>query len=517
MTDVVFFRGHCMAFIYRYQIKDSMKRKITDLRQNGHDLNIEKAIRDQFKSRVKAVDVQNDYFEFRLYSVAENVELREMGKKIVQYDQGLNELKKKTILNTELFQRRHDPFFGFLEHVEVIDGEKDRVYRLYFDMVDAIDINKMVEIDFIYEFLGEKVKVLKEMDTYQLVVSISKAYPIVGSKTKNIPLNRWYQINGKTTLKEKDGMISLDYMSLNPVGDLNFTESQTQTFYEVSSIKNNKFKQEQITKLFNLREATLDHDNRIKGQDNLTVQSVVVYNVGQGLCSAVCDDTATPCVYFDFGRGERADRITDPNTIKYEFKNNPPVILSHWHTDHWIGIKYDLRVLNSFWIVPNQKKGAGATKLHADLFARGNLMVLNKDCMTPYGTIFVTNGNRKHPHNNGIGLLVKINRINDNSLVEKRILLPGDNRYKYIRQQYLVDLDGLVASHHGGRYSGDKVLNPIQIPLNTRDGKIVYSYGRHAYFSPYNNSHKHPSQIQDYLSRGWVNALHTPNGDQILS
>jgi len=505
-----------MAFIYRYQIKNSMKRKTTDLRENDHAINIENAIKEQFKSRVKAVDVQNDYFEFRLYTTAKNVELREMGKKIVQYDQELNELKKKTNYNTELFLRKYVPFYGFLEHVEAIEEEGGRSYQLYFDMIDAIDIDKMKEINFVYGDLSEKVEVLKKMDTYQLVVSTSTAFPINGYKKRNIRLNRWYQINGRISMKEKDGLISLDYMSLNPVGDLTFTESQTQAFFDVSSIKKNKIKEEEITRLFNLRGATLDISSRINGQVK-DIHSIVIYNVGQGLCSAVCDDTLTPYVYFDFGRGERINRITDPNTIQYEFKNNPPVILSHWHADHWIGVKYDLRVLNSFWVIPDQKKGAGATKLHADLFARGNVGILNNDCVTPYGTIFVTKGNCKQPHNNGLGLLVEFNKFINNSLIKRRILLPGDNRYKYIRQQYLEDLDGLVASHHGGRYSGEQVLNSAQIPGNTRNGTIVYSYGRHEHFLPHNNSHKHPSHVQDYMSRGWVTALNTIDGDQVLS
>lgn len=112
-------------------------------------------------------------------------------------------------------------------------------------------------------------------------------------------------------------------------------------------------------------------------------------------------------------------------------------------------------------------------------------------------------------HNYGIGILA---RITDDTSEAKKYLLPGDNRYKFITMvisDEIDKLDGLVASHHGGKYYERHEENDPRkvnaIPYNENKGKIVYSAG-----DP--NSHNHPSHKQDYIARGWVDVLETKSG-----
>lgn len=242
---------------------------------------------------------------------------------------------------------------------------------------------------------------------------------------------------------------------------------------------------------------------------------VIIYNVGQGLCSAVCDGSNHPYIYFDFGRGYWRNKCTYSSGMYYDTTHNPPIILSHWHADHYILVNDCKEALNCEWIVPGNIKGPGIPKLYSELSARDNLVVITSDFNLIIGKIFVGTGNSDHKHNDGLSLLLEIESVDDNKNNGiKRFLLTGDNRYDVLPSHALRDIDVLLATHHGGTY--DDVCNATNIPINTRDGLIVYSYGKDEQFQPYNNSHKHPSYRLHYQNAGWRNEKNTPSGNCIL-
>jgi len=115
-----------------------------------------------------------------------------------------------------------------------------------------------------------------------------------------------------------------------------------------------------------------------------------------------------------------------------------------------------------------------------------------------------------HEHETGLGLRLEAkNECN----VEINILIPGDQRYDYIDNIYLSDIDILVASHHGGEYSWSKrknVHDDIPEPRCSDSSLLIYSYGA-GDSKP--NTHGHPSKTSEYRLKKWVNAHHTPSNN----
>ncbi|MFL1997233.1 hypothetical protein VYF65_002995 [Lysinibacillus irui] len=484
-----------MAFIYRYELKNKNNRQKINLQL--HEENIVDAIDQTFGDNVLSIKVFFDFFEFRLqHSIATNLELQTLGKKIVSSNPELNSYKKIYKKNSQLFRRKKSSYYAFLEDIEY----ENQIYYLKFDLVDQEDSDR-IQNEF-EENQTPKGDLLSTLNTFSMIVEI-KELDLMEKKIKNIlninndeATNRWYLLKGKH-VKSGNSLIFLDY-----------TESQdiVSNFMLFSIDDLEETKSAQLEKFYSLE--GIEHLEIADFNENYDDFFIAVYNVGQGLCSAICNYNSQPIVYFDFGGGERRDAVTYPsNGIEYCFSLKPKIILSHWHRDHWIGVHYCEEALKTEWIVPNQKKGPQVIKLCGDISKNGKLTELSSGTLkTPFGSLFIGNGDNSHYHNNGIGLLVE-NKSNE------RFLLPGDNRYQFIPDQFLSNLNGLVASHHGGKYfknnSGEN-----KIPSNVNEGKIVYSYGKHEKFNPKFNSHGHPSYNDEYINYNWVESLelHTPDG-----
>ena len=108
------------------------------------------------------------------------------------------------------------------------------------------------------------------------------------------------------------------------------------------------------------------------------VNSVVVYNVGQGNCNGICDSQGIPCMYFDFGGGVFQNTKTypgnyeNPNKINFCYTSEPPILLSHWDWDHMASIKISehSKIKESKWIVPKQEIGITHLKVALELYNR---------------------------------------------------------------------------------------------------------------------------------------------------
>lgn len=127
-----------MAFIYRYQIKKKSVRTAVDL--GNHKANIEKAIEEEFVSVLKSKEVFKDYFEIRLLRAATDYQLQKLGKRIVRYDTILNSLKTVKDHNSELFQRKANRLFAFIDDYE-IDSDNAEKYRVSFECADENDMS----------------------------------------------------------------------------------------------------------------------------------------------------------------------------------------------------------------------------------------------------------------------------------------------------------------------------------------------------------------------------------------
>lgn len=497
-----------MAFIYKYIFKNPTNRNNQDIR--NYRISIEETIKQVFSNSFKDVLVEKDYFEFKLHLKAPDKKLKEMGRKLVKRDKGLNKIKRFTNSGAELFIKSDTEYYGYLEKYR--KGKEDE-FTLNFDVVKRFDSNdgkSLFNLDNI-----NKREMLRKIDTYKIsiCIDIQKTNKKLREIIKNIKTNNWYLIKGKLSNSEHESEIFLDFTAFHR-SDAKADEELISGFKIASIEKIEDSLENNLNKFFSLEGISYTEAPKFI-TEAVKQLKVIVYNVGQGLCSAICDKDEHPYIYFDFGRGYWRDRCTYPGGMSYDFTHNPKIILSHWDTDHYILINECKEAFNCEWITSNNIKGPAASKICAELSKRKNLTVISSKKDLVWGSIVVGNGSDKHKHNDGLSLLIEPkNNPKKSNNITKRCLLTGDNRYNVLPSHVLHNLDILLASHHGGTYN--EICDGTNIPICVNDGIIIYSYGKHAKFLPYYNSHKHPSYIQHYKDVGWKNEVHTPDGSYIV-
>lgn len=246
--------------------------------------------------------------------------------------------------------------------------------------------------------------------------------------------------------------------------------------------------------------AIANHLHSIEPMD--AIHKLNVYKVGQGSLTAVTDEKNRPLFYFDLGGAWWIFQDSYPILLRLCFSHTKTVILSHWDLDH---VETARRLfycnpaqLNGItWIAPKQTISPFYARLAARMAATGRLLLWSGNYIPEInfwaGKIIKCNGPEKN--HNGIALVVNSDR-ND----IKSVLHPGDAAYRYIPDFNYLNLDGLVATHHGANF--DFYNDPI--PL-TKNGAIAYSH---------DNRYGHPTalSINAHNTSGWTNKKETPRG-----
>ena len=230
---------------------------------------------------------------------------------------------------------------------------------------------------------------------------------------------------------------------------------------------------------------------------------VAIYDVGQGLCSALCNAAdGVPLLYFDFGCGTYANAETRPEDVRFHFARKPPIVLSHWHSDHFMGARMlDRRALDMEWLAPSQIVGPAVARFAAKLHLKGKLAIWPtsmESLKTPNFSVLRCGGNDLN--SDGLAMTVACYGLAVSKESPARVLLPGDAGYDHIPQ---VDTryHGIAVTHHGGHFLGT-------VPSAFgREAPCVVSYGD-------GNSHGHPfdEDIQAHTDAGWVRRFNTKDG-----
>jgi hypothetical protein len=225
---------------------------------------------------------------------------------------------------------------------------------------------------------------------------------------------------------------------------------------------------------------------------------VAVLDVGQGAASFLFDKSARPIpqFYFDLGGGVHPNASTFPKTgVHWCFTQRPPVILSHWHWDHWAGATYGgpantSKALGARWLAPNQKTGSHTNKFKARIITAGG-RIHYWPIGLPHLTVGnITLGKAGGANYNDSGLILLL-KSNDG----RYSLLPGDAGYGHIPSaistMHAGGLRTLVISHHGGTHGG---VAGIPKPDGIGHNVAIYSAGS-------GNTYGHPTHLADYS--GW--------------
>jgi hypothetical protein len=250
----------------------------------------------------------------------------------------------------------------------------------------------------------------------------------------------------------------------------------------------------------------------------LLCHEVAVMDVGAAGCNLIYDNNGVPQLYVDIGLpmffNWTSLPLINPATGFIDvvnpgpcLANNPPVILTHWHWDHYTMAAFSnnaAALTNRPWIVPNQLIGPFANNIFLTVAPAnryimpallggvigGNVQVIQCAAVGP------ANGF----NNTGLAVVVTVDAINN-----LRVLLPGDAAFQCIPGiGGIAGIRWMNAAHHGS--DTDLIAGMVPLPNVPNDGRIAYSYGItpggwHCY------GHPRPLAINTYHATGWGGAM----------
>ena len=241
-----------------------------------------------------------------------------------------------------------------------------------------------------------------------------------------------------------------------------------------------------------------------------TKYTFTVHDVGQALATSLSEKGKEPFFYFDYGIACRRNKFTLPNTAELPIAENATILLSHVDEDHWCGFRLNQDALRCRWVIPQNPTKALRKLLSSVYLSGGSISLYRADGLNVFEIMNVNNcmvaGNARsllNPtrvpatvHENGNALYIFAEHDGE----EYKIVVSGDQDYDYQNNNYLRDVNLLVACHHGGSYSWS--TNAAVPQPNTNSNMIVYSYGQ-------GNTYGHPSKINEYMQNGWTTEHHT--------
>ena len=221
--------------------------------------------------------------------------------------------------------------------------------------------------------------------------------------------------------------------------------------------------------------------------------AMAVLDVGQGSANVMLSEQGRPIFYFDAGQGIGRNLRTTPAGLRFctctKDKEPVPVMISHWHEDHFAGTKSDPDLLKCTWITPPATTARLMSFQNGILAEGSKVLEMESDFLDfSFGssgsyTLSKSKGDPNNPNESGHALMVTVGN--------KHWLLPADASYKNIELVEDRKFTAVVATHHGG-WSNTTVI-PDRAP---RYARLVYSFGP-------DNSHGHPnpSSVDDHRKK----------------
>ncbi|QCX51607.1 metallo-hydrolase/oxidoreductase [Ralstonia pseudosolanacearum] len=231
-------------------------------------------------------------------------------------------------------------------------------------------------------------------------------------------------------------------------------------------------------------------------------------DVGQGGAVAIICECGRPIYYFDVGCGVYRNTKTNPNPIQFCVCDDPPVILSHWDSDHWAGANLDTDLLKRVWIAPRQTVGAKHIAFANRILSAGGKILLVPQAFS--GTFQAGQQKLKLQQckgaptdRNGSGLVLVVEDQN----TDRGWLLTGDAPYNLIPGPLPSDLAAVVVPHHGADMGpGSKP------PLCSQHAysRLLYSFGPGNAHGRTSVRHPTAAAVSAHSASGWGHGAWLP-------
>jgi hypothetical protein len=256
----------------------------------------------------------------------------------------------------------------------------------------------------------------------------------------------------------------------------------------------------------------------VGGTGAVALSGIRVFDVGQGDCIGLLDQSRRVFCYVDYGGlGEHPDRgVTgaNPSASRMPHQRNGSsvlIILTHWDKDHYYSAKkYNRLTVACPWVVPRQMASPQAVRFAASLpnarcwpeSIKQQTREFRVDATTSVEVrkcqVFIAGA--KTEDRNHTGIAVALLRY-DKGKVSRYMLLPGDCPFDRIPNLPDAPLQALVAYHHGAHthWGGSSAF----ITYRATHHQMVYSFGA-------NNPYGHPDP-KNYLTEWDSSSRRTPD------
>ncbi|MEV4667424.1 hypothetical protein [Microbacterium sp. LWO12-1.2] len=250
--------------------------------------------------------------------------------------------------------------------------------------------------------------------------------------------------------------------------------------------------------------------------DVRALAQTIALDIGQGSANMLVDQQGQARLYFDVGAADGRNARTRPANLPFCVCNAPPVILSHWDTDHWAGAKHETGLLSLTWIAPRQMIGPTHATHGARILQAGGRLLIVKRSSHPRVRVQLASqdidlaycsgafhANRKSNRNDN-GLALSIRRQADDLCW----IYPGDADYS-VMPSFGGSPVVLIASHHGAK---QKLRGTPPQRGRRPYARLLYSFGP-------NNSygHPHPGTTASHHNQGWLHAGTGAQGPDVLA
>lgn len=503
---------------YIYALRKKEERSNTDLKKYVNEI----------KNSLKYLDVEEenyivvntDSFEFSFSGCITRGYLQQMGKRLAELGVGKGG-----------FVRQNNKAYAFLS----FDESKAEDEQVSVELVDCSTID--FEDEYRRNNMPEWVSFYRKVELSTTHISIKRARDIFGgfyelTKENDVVLLvelKYYYLTNERYNEYLESSDTYDYISSRyPQNSIRKNTCIIEHLYSAGRYRQDlvdladitflnvvsSSEKERVISKFNLKMEShigQQYETNTKGRNQDTNYTFTIHNVGQALATSLREKGEQPFFYFDYGIACGRNKFTLPVDAELPIAENATILLSHVDEDHWCGFRINPEALKCRWVVP-QKPGKALKKMLSSVYlSGGSISLYRANGLNIFRIKSVNNcmvdGNEKSKikslrapktvHENGNALYI----FAEHEGKKYKIAVSGDQDYDYQNNNYLKDVNLLVACHHGGKYSWSK--KAIVPRPNTDENTLIYSYGQ-------GNTYGHPSEVGEYVKQGWKTEHRTP-------